>query len=252
MTRQQRRSHRVRWDVVAGDRRVRSLEAGPPHRATAPVVLVPELGALGYLLDTVDACSTRSRAFLLDVPGFGHRPPRPCPAEVPAVGETVGAWLSAVPTEPVVLVGHSTGAQAALHAAVAAPHLVRALVLIGPTIPPALGPFPALVRAFVRNSRHEPPGEIPVTWPYYLRGGPRLMTRFIRSARQDRPERLIGAVSCPTLLIRGEHDAFAPRTWLDQLAAACPNARTETAPGAHAFPYQYGGLTAELIAGAAH
>ncbi|MFI6026576.1 alpha/beta fold hydrolase [Amycolatopsis magusensis] len=129
-----------------------------------------------------------------------------------------------------VVVGHSTGAQAALHAAVAVPHLVRALM---------------------RNSRHEPPGEIPVTWPYYLRGGPRQMARFIRSARQDRPERLIGAVSCPTLLVRGEHDAFAPRAWLDQLAAACPHARTETAPGAHVFPYQYGGLTAELIAGAA-
>jgi pimeloyl-ACP methyl ester carboxylesterase len=128
------RPHRIRWDEVEG-RRVRSLEAGSGHRSDPPVVIVPGLGALGYLLDTLDGCGAWARSFLVDVPGFGHRPPRPCPPEIPAIARTVTAWITAVPDAPVVLVGHSTGAQAALHAAVAVPDRVRTLVLIGLTFP---------------------------------------------------------------------------------------------------------------------
>ncbi|AXB44476.1 alpha/beta fold hydrolase [Amycolatopsis albispora] len=237
--------HRIRWDRVE-DRWIRSIEAGTRDRE--PVVLVPGLGALGYLLDTLDGCGARTRSYLLDLPGFGHRPPRPCPAEIPAIADTVVSWLAEVPGGPVVLVGHSTGAQSALRAAVAAPDRVRALVLLGPTMPPRLRTLPALIAAFVRNSRHEPAGEIPVTWPYYLRGGPRALLRYLRSAQRDEPERLIGEVACPILLVRGKNDAFAPRQWLGELAAASPRARIVTAPGAHAFPFQHGGLTAALIA----
>jgi hypothetical protein len=71
------RPHRVRWDDVDG-RRVRSLEAGCAHPAVAPVVLMPGLGALGYLRDTLYGCAARSRSLLVDLPGFGYRGPRPC------------------------------------------------------------------------------------------------------------------------------------------------------------------------------
>ncbi len=238
--------HHVRWDAS-----VRSLEAGA-DRTGPPVVIVPGLGALGYLFDTLAGCGGWARSFLLDVPGFGHRPPRPCRSGVVPVADAVGAWLDLVTgDERVVLVGHSTGAQAVLHVAARRPDRVGALVLMGPTFPPEQRRLPGLLRAYAANSRHEPPGLLPVTVPYYVRGGRRELTRFVRSAQRDEPERVIRDVRCPTLLVRGERDGFAPQPWVDRLTAAAPEAWQAVVPGAHTFPYRRGGLTAALIAQAA-
>ncbi|MCR3752138.1 alpha/beta fold hydrolase [Lentzea californiensis] len=242
-----RRPCRERWDDVAG-RQVRSLEAGWEHTSGPLVVVVPGLGALGYLMGAVDACAGWARTILLDLPGFGRRGPQGCPPEIPAIAETVSAWLTRVADGPVVLAGHSTGAQAALHVAAAHPDRVGALALLGPTFPPEQRVLSGLARGFARNSRHEPPGLWRVTLPYYLRGGPRALTRFVRSAQRDEPERVITGVRCPVLLARGEHDAFAPQSWLDRLTAAAPDGRSTTVPGAHTFPFHQGPLTADLIA----
>ncbi|GLZ27969.1 hypothetical protein Lesp02_01590 [Lentzea sp. NBRC 105346] len=167
------------------------------------------------------------------------------------MADVVSAWIDEIAREPVVLVGHSTGAQAALRVAAARPDLVGALALLGPTFPPEQRRMPALLRAYVRNSRHEPLGLQPAIVPYYLRGGPGELLRFIRSAQRDQPEKLITEIACPVLLARGEHDAFAPQWWVDRLTDAAPKGRSTTAPGAHTFPYQHGGVTASIIAEAA-
>ena len=243
----QSRHVRERWDRV-GARQFRSLQAGWWHGDRPDVVLVPGLGALGYLVDTLSACGSGARTHLLDVPGFGHRRARVCRAGIGSVAEAVAGWLDEVPRGPVVLVGHSTGAQVALHVAAARPELVRSLVLLGPTFPPeqrALGP---VVRAFVRNFVHESPAVVPATVPDYLRGGPGEITRFIRSAQRDEPEQVIGEVRCPVLLARGEHDAFAPQPWVERLAAAARDGRSEVVEGAHTFPFRRGAMTARLVA----
>jgi pimeloyl-ACP methyl ester carboxylesterase len=241
--------HEVQWDDVAG-RRVRSLRAGRKDRDEAPVVLIPGLGALGYLIDTLHGCSAWTHAALLDVPGFGHRRPRPCAPVLADVSALIAEWLRSDCDRPVVLFGHSTGAQAALQVASAVPDLVAALILAGPTFPPQLRTPGPLVRAFMRNSRYEPTGLMPVTWPYYLRGGPRSLVRYTRSAQHDRPEDLITSVTCPVTVVRGQHDAFCPAGWAGELAASAPNGRLVSVPGAHTFPYGRGGLTASIVAGA--
>jgi pimeloyl-ACP methyl ester carboxylesterase len=237
----------VRWDGG-----VRSLTAGP-ERADGPlVVLLPGLGALGYLVDTLVACGRWARSCLLDVPGFGHRPPRTCSPEVSDIAATVSRWLDlAAEDRSVVLAGHSTAAQAALHVAVARPDRVRALVLLGPTFPPAQRRFLPLARACLGDLPRENLGLVPAVLPYYLRGGADLV-RMVRSAQRDRPEDVITAVGCPTLLIRGVHDTFAPKEWVDHLTATAPDGWSVTAPGAHTFPFHRGELTAELLARAAH
>jgi pimeloyl-ACP methyl ester carboxylesterase len=237
----------VRWTDVGG-LPVRSLVAGRRRAPEPEVVVVPGLGALGYLLDTVAGCGAWTRAHLLDVPGFGHRGPR-APARIPDLAEVVAGWLDAAPGGPVVLVGHSTGAQVALRVAAAHPSAVASLVLLGPTFPPALRGVPALVGAFLRTAPHERLRELPSVLPYYARGGPLELARMIRSAQRDEPEAVAERVSCPVLVVRGEHDACSPRSWTERLAAAT-GGRSTTVPGAHAFPHGRGGLTSAVIAGA--
>ncbi|MGI5271873.1 alpha/beta fold hydrolase [Nonomuraea sp. CA-218870] len=238
---------RERWDV-AGGRRVRSLEAG---HGGETVVLLPGLGAVGYMKDTLAGCASWARAFLLDVPGFGHRPPRPCPAEVPAIAAVVGAWLETVPEGPVILAGHSSGAQAALRAAAAHPARVRALVLLGPTFPPRQRTLPRAALPFLRTVVRESPSVLSATVPYFLRGGPAAVLRCVRTAQADAPEYLIGKISCPVLVVRGARDRMCPKAWADGLAITAPGGRSVTVPGAHTFPLQHGGMTAALIAEAA-
>ena len=239
--------HEVRWDDVAG-RRVRSLRAGRSDAGEPPVVLIPGLGALGYLIDTLHGCSAWTRAALLDVPGFGHHRPRPCAPVLADIAALIAKWLRSVCGRPVVLFGHSTGAQAALHVASTAPELVTALVLAGPTFPPALRTVGPLARAVPRNLRYESPGLVPTNMPYFVRGGPISLARFLRSGQHDRPEDLIASVTCPVTVVRGQHDAFCPAAWADELAASAPNGQLVTVPGAHVFPQGRGGLTASVVA----
>ncbi|MEV0196540.1 alpha/beta hydrolase [Nonomuraea sp. NPDC050691] len=239
-----------RWDGAGGPR-VRSLETGRENPDRRTVVLVPGLGALGYLFDTLAGCGPWARSFLLDVPGFGRRAPWSCAPELPAVTALVTRWLESVPAGPVVLAGHSTGAQVALRVAAERPDLVRALVLLGPTFPPRLRTDSALLASYVRTTVHEPAGLLTSTLPYYRRAGLKTLTRFVRTAQEDEPEKLAPAVSCPMLVARGVHDAVATQSWADRLAASAADGRSVTVPGAHAFPYRHGGLTAALINGAA-
>ncbi|MDN3296369.1 alpha/beta hydrolase [Streptomyces ficellus] len=213
--------------------------------------MVPGLGAPGYLLDTLERCGTWSNAFLLDVPGYGHDEERACRPRIKDLSDVVAAWIAAMARLPVVLVGHSTGAQVALRVAVDNPGSVRSLVLMGPTFPPALRRTSPLLRALARTLPHESAGEVPAVAPYYARAGAGELVRYLRSAQRDEPERLVPRVTCPVWVVRGAHDALAPRKWVDELAAHCPRGQTVTMPGAHNFPYRHSGHTAALIAEAA-
>ncbi|MGA5042206.1 alpha/beta fold hydrolase [Streptomyces capoamus] len=154
------------------------------------------------------------------------------------------------PRAPVVLAGHSTGAQVACRVAAARPERVRSLVLMSPVFPPAVRRVTGLLRALPGTLAHESPGEIRVTAPYFLRAG-RDLHRYLRSALREAPERLVDRVACPVLVVRGEHDALSPQPWVSELAARAPRGRWVTVPGAHNFPYRRGGLTSALIAEAA-
>jgi pimeloyl-ACP methyl ester carboxylesterase len=226
-----------RWTRLP-TRPVRSLAAGDPRVGTAEVVVVPGLGALGYLVPLVDACAAWTRVHLLDVPGFGHRSTSRCPASLDDGGRAVAGWLRARASGPVLLVGHSTGAQAALRAALTSPAAVAAVALVGATFPPGLRRWLPLVRAALRTARHEDPRMIPAAGPDYLRGGWRVV-QLLRSALDDAPEEAAGRLPCPLLVVRGARDALCPRPWAEQLAARAPAGRAAELPGAHNIPFTH-------------
>lgn len=214
------------------DRRVRSVVAGTAVEGRPDVVFVPGLGALGYLLPLVDACSSWARVHLLDLPGYGDPDTARCSSRLPDVVAALVRWLVQVPERPVLLVGHSTGAQAALQAAVAAPERVAALALLGPTFPPEARRWLPLAARVARTLVHERPGEALAVAPYYWRSRGRVLT-LLRTAMGDTPEDVVDGLRCPCLVVRGRHDHLAPEQWARRLGT------TITVPGAHNTPFTH-------------
>lgn len=221
----------------AGPHAVRTLGAGRPGPDGRPVVLVPGLGAPGYLLRAARCCAARGPVRLLDVPGFDDPRGPVRPAALHPLAATVAGWLVATDGPPVVLAGHSTGAQVALRAATLVPERVHALVLLAPTFPPALRrPLP-LATAFARTARWESPAVLPTLLPSYARAGAGRLVRYLRSAQADAPEETLRTVSCPVTVAGGARDALAPPGWIHTLARRAPHGTPVVLPGAHAFPH---------------
>jgi pimeloyl-ACP methyl ester carboxylesterase len=149
---------------------MRSLQVGVTQPGRPELVLLPGLGAVGYLLPLARACAAWTRVHLLDVPGFGHARTAAYPASLADVARDVAAWLDVTPSGPVMLAGHSTGAQAAVHAALVRPQRAASLVLAAPTFPPDARRWRPLAARVLRTIPHEPLGLIGATVPQYLRG----------------------------------------------------------------------------------
>lgn len=75
------------------------------------------------------------RGLAVDLPGFGGTPAAGRNTAVPANTRLLGRFLAAVTDEPVVLVGNSMGALISMMVAAEQPELVKALVLLNPTLP---------------------------------------------------------------------------------------------------------------------
>lgn len=218
-----------------GARPVRALHAGDAQPGVPELVLVPGLGALGYLLPTVRACAAWTRVHLLDLPGFGSPVTAGLPARLDDLAPVLAAWLADLDAGPLLLAGHSTGAQIALRAALLRPDAVAGLVAAGGTFPPdARRPLP-LLRRVLRTLPHESPRELPAVLPQYLRGARRL-PQLLLSALRDRPEEQAPSLRCPLLVLRGRDDALCSEEWAERLAAAAPDGRVRTVPGAHNAP----------------
>lgn len=233
-----------RWDQVAG-RPVRTLVLGRPQELP-DLVVVPGLGALGYLLPALRACAAWTRVHLLDLPGFGRLSTAGQPADLADVARTTAAWLEQVPTRPVLLLGHSTGGQAVLRAALERPGPVARLVLAGTTFPPGARSLRAAAGLAARTLPHEQPGEVPAVLPYYLRGARRL-PELLRSALRDRPEDGVPRLQVPLLVLRGRHDRLCPQAWAQQLADLAPDGRLVVLPGGHNTPWTHPAQTAAAV-----
>ena len=221
---------------------MRSLSAGRAAPHLPELVVVPGLGALGYLVPLVRACAGWTRVHLLDLPGFGHPMTARLPADLATVSRALTGWLAQVPEAPVALLGHSTGAQAAL----AASHdRVALLVLAGATFPPPARRVGPLVGRVARTLPHEQLGQLAAVLPYYRRGRRRLPD-LLASALRDAPEQAVGQVP-PLLVLRGRQDHLCDEQWAVDLASRAHDGRSVTVPGAHNAPYTVPELTARVL-----
>lgn len=253
---------KVVWTSL-GRVRVRTLEFGPEgadrldgmepqHPPVAgTVVLMPGLGLPRYTRPTAEALAARGlRCVVLDVLASRRDRPR-VPPEVDSLARAAARWVEVSRVDgPLVLFGHSTGAQVALAAALQLQPVVPSLgvVLAGPTFQPQHRTVRGLVRAAATASGRDSPRELVV-----LRNLARVRTdvvRIIRSAQRDRPEERIAGLTSPLLLTAGEYDTFASLTWMQRLAAASATVspRVLQLPGSHNNLFTHPEEVAEEVA----
>lgn len=239
-----------------GSRVVRWLAAGEELSAAGPLVVVlPGLGLTFYTRRTATALAELGLpCVVLDLPGFGSPRPWPTRPNIHAIGLTAARWVETHASgRPVVVLGHSTGAQAALTAALAlgARRGRLSLVMAGPTFCPQQRRLTGLALATPLAYREDRPTEIHPAEAWRGRTG---MLGILASGLRDTPEQRIAHLRVPLTVTSGVHDAYAPFGWLDRLAASARLARTvRTARlgGSHNNLYTHPHEVADLVALAA-
>jgi len=181
--------------------------------------------------------SAWTTATVLNLPGWQRQRATASAPTIAGIAEATADWLQHT-SGPALLLGHSTGAQAALHTAILAPDRVAALVLVGPTVDPAARSWPRLIARYCQPLWREPPTELVAVRRSIMAGGISPIARVIASALADRPEQLITQLSMPTMILAGKHDRVASPTWCRRLADI-GQTRLHMLPGGHnsCFPY---------------
>lgn len=226
------------WHEVGGMRMHAHVAVGAGSDAL-PVVLVHGFGvSSSYLLPTAERLGTRFDVYAPDLPGHGKSDTPQRPYDIEALANALIAWMSALRIERASLVANSMGCQIAVAAALARPAHVDRLVLIGPTLDPAARNLARLFARFVWAGIHEDQTLGVVIARDYARMGARIAPELCAMLGY-RMEDKLRRVNVPTLFVRGEHDAIAPRAWLAQASRLIgERARwTEVKGAAHAVNY---------------
>ncbi|GAA4141198.1 alpha/beta hydrolase [Leifsonia shinshuensis] len=172
------------------------------------------------------------RVIAVDLPGFGRAPKPGRPLTVEDFAGVVASFLDAEDIGPVVVVGHSMGAQIATRLARSRTDLVTAVVLLGPVMPPAdATPVRAAARLLIDTLRESPHSNA-LVFTDYLRCGPRWYLAVLPSMLAYRVEDDLPALEVPVTVARGERDPIARAGWARAIASLAPAGRLLEVPRA--------------------
>lgn len=180
------------------------------------ILIVPGLAVRSYALPAARrARAAGHRVSLLRAPAWHG-----APVDLDRYGARLAAHLERL-GEPVdLLVGLSVGTQAAA-AAARRTRLVRRLLLVSPTVDPALRTLPRLLGTWWRGNRgHGEPGFLEQV-PDWLRAGvPRIAAGFLSTLRSPPLEQALPRVAARTTVAHAEHDDLGTAGWARELAHA--------------------------------
>lgn len=248
-------------DRLINNRRVRYLDYG-----TGPeVVLLHGMAASWqWWLENIPALAQQHRVIAVDLPGFGHSEPLPRPAEMAMHARAVLDLLTQLGIESATVSGHSMGGLVAMAMFTTDPQRVRNLILVDSGGVPmsdrrlavvlvvlricvailrrrfvrhALATRPWLRRLALGGAFRDPgvmsPALAALTMPLF--GGPGSVDAIAAAGRAVNttvPE----SITCPVLLVWGEHDAVVPPSAAHQMQAKLPDCELAVFPGSGHSP----------------
>lgn len=207
--------------------------ASHAERVTGPaIVLVHGIGmSHRYLARVHDVLAEHRTVFSLDLPGFGGLPKPAHDVDVRAMAAGVVRVLEGLDAGPVVLVGHSMGAQWVTEVAATRPDLVASVALIGPVADVRFRTPFAQARALAVDTLKESPRVNAIVFTDYVRCGIPWYLAQLRHMLAYPIEQRLGAVSVPVLLVRGARDPIAGPEWCRMLRESAPTAALAEVPG---------------------
>lgn len=238
-----RRLPRMTWPTVSTHHhdghtyRARRLGLDSGHQ----LVLVHGIGVAGrYYLPLARVLARSAGVHVLELPGFGGTPKPQAPLSVAQLAAVVNAYVRSADLDRPTLVGHSMGAQVVLEAALRAPGLVSAVVVMGCVVDPQERTARQQGLRLVQDVLLETPAANVTVLSEYVRTGPRWFAKTLPAMLGYQTEVAVARLGVPLLIVRGTRDPVAGHAWAQQLQRLAPAARlVEVAGGAHAVMYTH-------------
>ena len=183
------------------------------------------------LLEAARALAPDHRVYALDLPGCGRSDGPSQGLDVPALADSVAAWLEAMGLWHATIAGSSTGCQVVARLAAQHPERVASIVLDGPTVAPDVRSAARLVLAWLRSLPHVPWRQTAHALWNFCATGPRRRWRSLRRVLSDRIEDSLASISVPALVIHGARDTIASRRWASEVTLRLHAGRLHVVPG---------------------
>lgn len=178
----------------------------------------------------IPALQKEYRVFVLELPGFGAAR-RQKILDLPALGVLLLEFVKALKLERPVLIGHSMGAHASLHAAALEPDQFAGLVLAAASAfvnRPVLESTAWLIPATLFGA----PEFIPTVLSDGILAGIPNLWFAANALTRDNPTQLLSRLTMPVLLLHGSRDLLVTLKMGRQLEENLVNSRFEMIAGA--------------------
>lgn len=237
------------WRADQGPLAFRVFRSAPRAGLGPSVVLVHGIGMSHRSLARVHrALATTRTVYSVDLPGFGGLPRPEGEVDVASMAYALAEVIASLSVGPVILVGHSMGAQWTVELAVARPDLVAQLIIMGPVVDAEHRTLAAQMRALAIDTLREAPDANAIAFSDYARCGPVWYLAQARHMVAYPIEKRVALLKLPLLIIRGGHDPIAGLRWCRRLRDAAPRARLVLVPRArHLVQYSSPAATASAI-----
>ncbi len=201
------------------------------ENAKGDVVLVHGLsGSRRWWSRNIPALEKEYRVFVLELPGFGAARSQKI-LDLPALGALLLEFVKVLKLERPVLIGHSMGAHASLHAAALEPNCFSGLVLAAASTfvnRPVLNSAAWLIPATFMGAYEFIPT---VVFDGLLAGIPNLWFAA-QAITRDNPTSLLSRITMPTLMLQGSRDLLVTLKMANELQCGLVNSRLEIVQGA--------------------
>ena len=203
-----------------------------------------------YFVPLARILAARHRVVAVDLPGWDGSDRPDAVLDIPGLAGELAAWLDTEELERPRIVANSLGCQVTIELAAREPERFERIVLIGPTVDPRYRSAIHHAPRFFVDAMREPPTLLPIIVRDYLRFGLRRFVATAGAALRDRPEDKLPRISAPTLVIKGERDAFVSTDWVEEIVELLPRGELAVVPRApHATHYAAPRSVAALIEG---